>query len=270
MAVMSTPVMTVISPAKTLDFETPSITRVSSQCRFEEDAADLIDLLRQYSVADLQAMMSISQKLAELNAERYSRWQLPMSNRESKQALLAFKGDVYTGLDAETLSKPSLKKAQSQVRILSGLYGLLRPMDRILPYRLEMGTRLPSERGGNLYQWWGDRITAQLEADMRENGAKVLVNLASNEYFKAVDPRQLSVPVITPEFRDWKNGRYKMISFFAKKARGLMVRFMLENKIRRVEDLKTFNLAGYRFDPAGSTELRWQFIRDENAQAEAA
>ena len=267
---MSHSVMSIISPAKTLDFETTATTSISTDCRFLEEAADLVDVLRPYSRADLQALMSLSPKLAELNVERFSRWRLPMPESESKQALLAFKGDVYTGLEAETLDRAGLENAQRHLRILSGLYGLLRPLDRILPYRLEMGTRLPTERGKNLYQWWGDRLTERLNTDLHENGARTLVNLASNEYFKAVNPKKLAVPVVVPEFRDWKNGRYKMISFFAKKARGRMVRFMLDNDIRSVDDLKAFDLDGYRFDPATSTETRWQFIRDENRQANAA
>lgn len=267
---MSQTMMSVISPAKTLDFETPSITSRYSDCRFLNDAADLVDVLRQYSVTDLQALMSLSPKLAELNVERFSQWRLPLPEEQSKQALLAFKGDVYTGLDALSLSEAGLDKAQDQLRILSGLYGLLQPLDRILPYRLEMGTRLPTERGKNLYHWWGDRLTEQLNADLREKGARTLVNLASNEYFKAVNPKKLSVPVVVPEFRDWKNGRYKMISFFAKKARGRMVRFMIDNDIRDLEDLKAFDRDGYRFDPANSTETCWQFIRDEQQEASAA
>lgn len=264
------PLMAVISPAKTLDFDTPAVTKQTSEIRFADQAADLIDVLRSYSVNDVRALMSLSEKLAELNVERFSNWQWPMPAQRSKQAVLAFKGDVYTGLDAETLGKAGLARAQQRLRILSGLYGLLRPLDQILPYRLEMGTRLPTERGRNLYDWWGTTLTETLDADMRASETQALVNLASNEYFKAIQPKRLSVPVIVPEFRDWKNGQYKMISFYAKKARGLMVRYMLDNDIRKVEDLKGFDLDGYRFDAARSTEQRWQFLRDESRVAKAA
>jgi len=256
-------VMTVISPAKTLDFETPVAVGTSTEGRFNQEAAKLVDILRTCTVADLKGMMSLSDALASLNVERFSQWQLPMATERSKQALLAFKGDVYTGLDATTLTAGQLRQAQEQVRILSGLYGLLRPMDRILPYRLEMGTRLSNPRGSNLYDWWSDSLTRTLDDDLRKAGAKTLVNLASTEYFKAVKPKQLSVPVVVPEFRDLKNGQYKMISFFAKKARGMMVRFILENDLQSVDDLKAFDSAGYRFDAERSTANRWQFLRDE-------
>lgn len=264
------PLMAVISPAKTLDFESPAITDQSTEFRFADEAAQLVDVLRTYSVSDLRELMSLSEKLASLNVERFSQWQWPFDPQRSKQALLAFQGDVYTGLDAATLGKKAFGKVQDRLRILSGLYGLLRPLDRILPYRLEMGTRLPTERGNNLYQWWGNQLTDTLAADIRSNETQALVNLASNEYFKAIQPKRLPVPVIVPEFRDWKNGQYKMISFFAKKARGLMVRYMLENDIRRVEDLKGFDLDGYRFDASRSTETRWQFLRDQSHSVKAA
>lgn len=257
------PLMTVISPAKTLDFETPAPTSTSTRCRFESEAADLVDIMRTYTTADLQSMMSLSEKLARLNVERFSQWRLPMPQADSKQAIFAFKGDVYSGLDAESLSQPQFEKAQQTVRILSGLYGLLRPLDRILPYRLEMGARLKTDRGGNLYDWWGEELTRTLDKDLRDNESEALINLASNEYFKAINPKKLSVPVVVPEFRDWKNGRYKMISFYAKKARGMMVRYILDNDLRHVEDLKAFDVAGYRFDPEQSTDTRWQFLRDE-------
>ena len=264
------PLMAVISPAKTLDFDSPAITDQSTEFRFADEAAELVDVLRTYSVNDLRELMSLSEKLASLNVERFSQWQWPFDPQRSKQALLAFQGDVYTGLDVQTLSKNAFARVQDRLRILSGLYGLLRPLDRILPYRLEMGTRLPTDRGTNLYQWWGNQLTDTLAADIRANETQALVNLASNEYFKAIQPKQLPVPVIVPEFRDWKNGQYKMISFFAKKARGLMVRYMLENDIRRVEDLKGFDLDGYSFDASRSTETRWQFLRDQSRSVKAA
>lgn len=264
------PLMAVISPAKTLDFETPVTTERSTEFRFADEAADLVEVLRRYSVHDLRELMSLSEKLASLNVERFSQWQWPFDAQRSKQAVLAFKGDVYSGLDADTLTDSAMENIQQRLRILSGLYGLLRPLDRILPYRLEMGTRLPTERGRNLYQWWGTRLTDTLEADIRTNETQALVNLASNEYFRAIQPQRLSVPVIVPEFRDWKNGQYKMISFFAKKARGSMVRYMLDNDISRVDDLKGFDLDGYRFDASRSTDNRWQFLRDQSRAIKAA
>lgn len=260
-------VMSVISPAKKLDFETPAPVETATQGRFNEEAAELVDVLRTCTVGDLQGLMSLSESLASLNVDRFSRWQLPMNPDQSKQALFAFKGDVYQGLEADTLSAEHIQQAQEQVRILSGLYGLLRPLDRILPYRLEMGTRLSNPRGRSLYDWWGDSLTDALADDARKAGAKTLVNLASNEYFKAVRPKKLPIPVVTPEFRDLKNGQYKIISFYAKKARGLMVRYMLEQTISSVEDLKAFNWSGYRFDAERSTADRWQFLRDEVAGA---
>lgn len=255
--------MMVISPAKTLDFDQPPTTEVATEIRFPEESAKLIDLLRHCTVADIRGLMSISSQLAELNVQRYSDWEWPMPQGLAKQAILAFQGDVYTGLDAASFSEAQLQEAQRQVRILSGLYGLLRPLDKILPYRLEMGTALASERGRNLYQWWGDQITDQLLQDMQEAGAAVLVNLASNEYFKAINKGRLSMPVITPEFRDYKNGQYKIISFFAKKARGMMVRYVLEHGIDRIEGLKDFKMAGYRYDPQRSDDKRICFLRDE-------
>lgn len=256
-------VMSVISPAKKLDFETAAPIETVTEGRFNQEAAELVDVLRTCTVGDLQGLMSLSESLASLNVERFSRWQLPMDPATSKQAVFAFKGDVYQGLDADTLSPAQIEQAQAQVRILSGLYGLLRPLDRILPYRLEMGTRLSTPRGRSLYDWWGDSLTDALADDARKAGAKTLVNLASNEYFKAVKPKRLPLPVVTPEFRDLKNGQYKIISFFAKKARGLMVRYMLEQDINSVEDLKAFDWAGYRFDAERSTAERWQFLRDK-------
>jgi cytoplasmic iron level regulating protein YaaA (DUF328/UPF0246 family) len=256
-------VMTVISPAKKLDFDTPAPVMTATEGRFNPQAAELVDLLRTCSVADLQGLMSLSESLASLNVERFSQWQLPMNSTRSKQALFAFQGDVYQGLDAPGLTTSELQKAQSQVRILSGLYGILRPFDLILPYRLEMGTRLSNPRGRNLYDWWGSSLSETLSSDLRKAGAKTLVNLASNEYFKVIKPGLLPVPVVTPEFRDLKNGQYKMISFYAKKARGMMVRYILEQDIQSVDDLKGFDLGGYRFDAERSTDERLQFLRDE-------
>ena len=207
--------------------------------------------------------MSISDKLAGLNAARFEAWQTPFTPENAKQAVLAFKGDVYTGLDAKTLSAEDFVFAQSHLRILSGLYGLLRPLDLMQAYRLEMGTRFANTRGKDLYAFWGNQITKKLNQEMQQQTDNVLVNLASNEYFKAVKPAAFDGEVFTPVFKDLKNGQYKIISFYAKKARGLMVRYIIDNKITRVEDLKGFDYEGYAFNADMSQGNEWVFTRDE-------
>ncbi|MDX1472723.1 MAG: peroxide stress protein YaaA [Reinekea sp.] len=256
-------VLAVISPAKTLDFETESPVDEVSDYRFADDAQSLIEILKTKSSADIAQLMSLSEKLATLNVERYKQWQPEMTSANSKQALFAFKGDVYTGLSADTLTKTQIKLAQRKVRILSGLYGLLRPLDAIQPYRLEMGTKLSNSRGQNLYEFWGNRITDLLNQDITESNADYLINLASQEYFRAVDVKQLAVPVITPVFLDEKNGDYKIISFFAKKARGLMIRYILDNQPTSLKALKAFDYAGYRFSAADSDQWNWVFKRKQ-------
>lgn len=257
-----TNVMALISPAKTLDFDTAAPVAEATHFRCADQAQALIQALKQKPVAEIKRMMKLSDNLAQLNAERYQQWQPVMTEQNSKQALFAFKGDVYTGLSAETLRLEQVASAQNSLRILSGLYGLLRPLDRIQPYRLEMGTALVTGQTNNLYQFWGDTITHLLNEDIQQNAVDVLLNLASTEYFKAVKPAQLLVPVVTPVFKDKKNGDYKIISFFAKKARGLMVRYMLDNPIQTLDELKAFNYAGYRFDRSLSSEHEWMFLRD--------
>lgn len=209
--------------------------------------------------------MDISDALAHLNVDRFASWSSGHTPENSKQAILAFNGDVYEGLNAASLSLKQLDYAQSHVRILSGLYGLLRPLDLMQPYRLEMGTVLRTTRGKNLYQFWGETITRALNEHMVEKKSTVLVNLASEEYFKSVQARNLNVPVITPVFEDWKGGRYKIISFHAKRARGLMARFAAQNAVRNPEGLKEFDLEAYRFDSAVSSESRWVFRRKQAA-----
>lgn len=253
--------LAVISPAKTLDFDSIAPIDKSSEYRFSNQAHTLIKQLRTLPSTDIKAMMKLSDKLTELNVSRYHQWQIDMTPTNSKQALFAFKGDVYTGLNAETLTRPQIDRAQQRVRILSGLYGLLRPLDRIQPYRLEMGTRLKNEQGDHLYHYWGGQITDALAADIEQEQATVLINLASNEYFKAVQPSSLPVPVITPLFKDEKNGQYKIISFYAKKARGLMVRYLLENSLEQLSDLKAFNYGGYQYCDEESTSTDWVFKR---------
>ena len=253
----------VISPAKTLDYETPPVTTEYTTPDFLNDSAELSDQLRTLSPADIASLMSISDKLAGLNAARFEAWQTPFSLENAKQAVLAFKGDVYTGLDAETLSADDFAFAQNHLRILSGLYGLLRPLDLMQAYRLEMGTRFANTRGKDLYAFWGKQITEALNQAMTQQTDNVLVNLASNEYFKAVKPAEFQGEIFTPVFKDLKNGQYKIISFYAKKARGLMVRYIIDNKITRVEDLKGFDYEGYAFNADMSQGNEWVFTRDE-------
>lgn len=256
----------VLSPAKSLDYETPSSTRKHTLPAFLGESAALIDILRTLAPQDLSSLMKISDPLAQLNAGRYAEWSKSMRAPHAKQALLAFNGDVYTGLDAGSLSAEQLDHAQKQVRILSGLYGVLRPLDLIRPYRLEMGTQLANSRGKDLYAFWGDQPTLSLKTALKASGGKrVLVNLASDEYFKAVRPSLLDAPVVTPVFQDWKNGAYKIISFFAKRARGLMTRYALDQALTSPEGLKDFERGGYRYAPDVSTDTQWIFRRREPA-----
>ncbi|MEH6357513.1 MAG: peroxide stress protein YaaA [Pseudomonadales bacterium] len=253
--------LVVISPAKTLDFETPARTTVSSMPRFLDDSQTLVERMRELAPADIAKLMKISDKLSVLNSTRYEIWSLPFTPDNAKQALLAFKGDVYTGLDAETLTPEQDNYAQQHLRILSGLYGIVKPLDLIQPYRLEMGTKLSNTRGNNLYQFWGDKITDSLNAELDQND--VLINLASNEYFKSVQPKNLNARIITPVFKDTKHGVQKIISFYAKKARGLMVRYMIDNQVDNAEVLKDFDIAGYQFEASQSSANEWVFTRPE-------
>ena len=253
----------VLSPAKSLDYETPPHVSKHTIPDFVDDAAQLIDELRRYSPQQIASLMDISDALAHLNFQRYADWSPKFHTGNAKQAVLAFNGDVYEGFDAKTLAAADLDYAQRHVRVLSGLYGLLRPLDLLQPYRLEMGTRLPNARGKDLYAFWGERITEALNAQMKRNkGAqRVLVNCASTEYFKSVRPARLDARVVTPVFEDWKGGRYKIISFHAKRARGLIARFAVENRIDSPDMLKDFAAEGYAFDPAASNEATFVFRR---------
>lgn len=249
----------VLSPAKSLDLDSPSTTKQYSTPEFIDRAAELIKVLRAYSPAQIAELMSLSDSLSMLNVTRYAHWH--PAHDEARQAIMSFNGDVYAGLDARTLAPPALAYAQRQVRILSGLYGLLRPLDRMHPYRLEMGTRLPNPRGKDLYAFWGDAISDALNRQLAETGSSALVNLASEEYFKSVRPKRLSVPVIYPVFEDWKNGKYKIISFFAKRARGMMARYAAVNGIQDPQQLKDFDLDGYAYEASVSNEREWVFRR---------
>ena len=207
--------------------------------------------------------MGISPKLSQLNFERFVNWQLPFNMENAKQAILAFTGDVYTGIDASTLNETELQTAQTDLRILSGLYGVLKPLDLIQAYRLEMGKKLQTPKGKNLYEFWGDKITNEINKTLKEKEDKYLINLASNEYFKSVNKKEVKAEIITPVFKDLKNGQYKVISFFAKKARGLMTRFIIQNQITDPEYLKAFNSDGYVFNPHLSKNQELVFTRDQ-------
>ena len=255
--------LVVISPAKTLDFETPAITNTATKPLMLKDSAELVDIMRGYAPDDIVNLMGVSQKIGELNSERFMNWHTPFTKKNAKQALLAFKGDVYTGLDAESFNEDDFTFAQSHLRILSGLYGVLRPLDLIQAYRLEMGTKLENGRGKNLYEFWGSQPSAALKKQLAGMKSKVLINLASNEYFNAVDKKLLDTEIITPVFKDYKNGKYKIISFYAKKARGLMSAYIIKQRIEDPAKLKKFNTAGYRFDKDSSDAKQWVFLRDE-------
>jgi cytoplasmic iron level regulating protein YaaA (DUF328/UPF0246 family) len=251
----------VISPAKTLDYATPATTDRHSMPDFIAHAEELVAILGKMAPADISTLMGVSDALAVLNAGRFASWSPAFTPENAKQAILAFDGDVYEGLDAASLSAKHIDYLQSHLRILSGLYGALRPLDLMQPYRLEMGTRLANGRGRDLYAFWGNIVTEALDAVMAQRQSEALVNLASEEYFKVVKPRLLRSPVVTPVFEDWKNGRYKVISFHAKRARGLMARYAAQKGITQPEELKKFDAEGYAFDEAGSSEFTWVFRR---------
>ncbi|GAA5524682.1 peroxide stress resistance protein YaaA [Microbulbifer aestuariivivens] len=253
----------VISPAKTLDYESDIPALETTQPDFLDDSAALIAELRALSPQEISGLMKISDKLGVLNYDRFQDWKRPFSDKNARPALLAFKGDVYTGLEAETMGKRDFAYAQKHLRMLSGLYGLLRPLDLMQPYRLEMGTRFANARGKNLYEFWGDTLTEALNAQLHSLKSRELVNLASNEYFKAVKPGKLAADIVTPHFRDLKNGQYKMISFFAKKARGMMSRWAIDKRVKNAEQLKAFDGGGYAFNASLSQGNDWVFTRDE-------
>ena len=249
----------VLSPAKSLDLETPPTTKLHTTPDFLPRSRELIDVLRTFSPADIGSLMSISDALSSLNVGRYASW--TDDPADGRQAIMTFNGDVYDGFDARTLKPKQLAYAQSKLRILSGLYGVLRPLDLIQPHRLEMGTRLSTPHGKDLYAFWGDTVTGKLNEVIAEQDAKAVVNLASEEYFKSVKPKLLSAPVITPVFEDWKNGKYKIISFFAKRARGMMARYAAVKGITDPNKLKRFDMDGYAYVKEASNESSWVFRR---------
>ncbi|CTQ48924.1 peroxide stress protein YaaA [Jannaschia donghaensis] len=255
--------LTVISPAKTLDFA--AVTHTATPVRFPDDVAQLATVARDLSVTQLMKLMSISETLAVLNRDRFRDWDVA----PEKAAVFAFAGDTYTGLDAGTLSGDALRQAQGHLRILSGMYGLLRPLDALKPYRLEMGSKLATARGKTLYDFWGDRIARALNDDAADTGATHLLNCASQEYFGAVDRDALTLPVVTPRFLEDKPGGPKVVGFFAKQARGAMARFVMENRITDPADLRGFTTGGYEYQPSQSAEDAPVFLRPDQAQKAA-
>ncbi|MDC4169054.1 peroxide stress protein YaaA [Photobacterium damselae] len=253
----------VVSPAKTLDYESPLVTEQYTLPELTEHSQQLIEVCRELTPMDIARLMKVSDKIAGLNAARFAEWVPTFTPENARPAMFAFKGDVYTGLAAETMTDEQIAYAQQHFRMLSGLYGLLRPLDLMQPYRLEMGTKLENPRGANLYQFWGNIITDKVNQALAEQGDDILVNLASNEYFKSVKPKQVKGTIITPVFKDAKKGQYKVISFYAKKARGLMARYIIDNQIDSIEKLKEFDAAGYYFVAAESTATELVFKREE-------
>jgi len=253
--------LTVISPAKTLDFTTPTATEAFTQPALLGQSRKLIRRLRQLTAPDISKLMSVSGNIADLNQQRFKQWKTPFKTDNARQALFAFKGDVYLGLDAYSLSQREIEFAQNHLRILSGLYGVLRPLDLMQAYRLEMGTRLDTEAGSNLYQFWDSRLTQSLNRELRHSGNPVLVNLASNEYFKAIKAKQIKAEIVTPAFREFHKGEYRFIQFHAKRARGTMARFIIDQQVEDAEGLKDFKRDGYAYNAALSNQQEWVFTR---------
>ena len=256
--------LTLLSPAKTMDFNFRHARLPTTEPRFEQDIELLLKRCRKLTVAQLRELMKLSQPLAELNRQRFREMTLPFTPDNSKPCLLAFGGDVYRGLGASSLSKRDLTWAQRRLRILSGFYGLLRPLDLIQPYRLEMGTRLDNARGRNLYDFWGGRLTEALNAEHADRPVKLILNLASNEYFKGVRTGELNPPLVTALFKEIRDGEFKTISFSAKRARGLMARFVVKNRVDHLDAVKEFNEEGYSFYPDLSDDNRVLFVRDQH------
>jgi hypothetical protein len=251
----------VISPAKKLNFNAESPIKAFTQCDFLDESKKLVDKAKDYTVDDIMKLMSVSENIANLTVQRFQDWKLPFDEQNAKQAALAFNGDTYTGLDVETFSQDDFNYSQEHLRILSGLYGLLRPLDLIQPYRLEMGTTMNNSKGKNLYEFWGTKISEQLNRDINNNKSKYIVNCASDEYFKVIDFPTLNVPVIKPIFKDVKNGVPKVISFFAKRARGMMSKYIIKNRVKSIDDLHGFNDNGYAFQPDQSENHELVYIR---------
>jgi uncharacterized protein len=256
--------LAILSPAKSLDYESALATRKFSEPAFVADSAILIDSLRQFDPKEISSLMGISDNLAELNHRRFAEWQPEFPKQCARPALLTFSGDVYLGLQGATLGERDFTWAQKHLRILSGLHGLLRPLDRIRPYRLEMGTQLKTERGKNLYQFWGDQVTDALNTALNEQSDNVLINLASDEYYRVLQPDRIEAQIIKIHFRDWKSGKYKFLSFFAKRARGSMARFIIDKRVKTLQGLRAFNYDGYQYNSDLSNGDDWVFTRKQD------
>jgi len=251
----------IISPAKTLDFETAPITKVHTQPVFLKESRQLVSQLKELTPAEVSSLMKISDKLGVLNFLRFNEWKTPFTLNNAKQALLAFKGDVYTGINADSFSRRDLNFAQKHLRILSGLYGILKPLDLIQAYRLEIGSKFRNRKGNDLYEFWESKLTDQINQDIKASKSKYLINLASNEYFKSLQADAINAEIIVPVFKDYKNGKYKIITFYAKKARGLMSAYIIKNRLKNPEDIKAFNVDGYKFCKSASNSTNWVFQR---------
>ncbi|MDG1025659.1 MAG: peroxide stress protein YaaA [Gammaproteobacteria bacterium] len=252
----------VVSPAKSLDFETKAPSKKFTEPDYLQESTQLVGQLQKLSPDDFSELMHISSSLGELNHQRFANWHTPFDLDNAKQAIFAFKGDVYIGLEAEQFSTADLNFAQNHLRILSGLYGLLRPLDLMQPYRLEMGSRFQNKKGKNLYEFWGNRLTDNLNEIFEQDKKPVLVNLASKEYFNAIKPSSLNAEIISPVFKDFSNGKYKIVSFFAKKARGYMAAYIIKNRIKDPKKLREFDVEGYRYSEDESTASEPVFLRD--------
>jgi len=253
----------VISPAKTLDLESPYKSPAPTQPAFLADSRKLVKIMREYSPAQLGKLMKTSEAISTLNVERFKTWKTPFNDGNARPAIFTFKGDVYTGLEVENFSSADLKYAQDHLRILSGLYGALKPLDLMQASRLEMGTTVANEKGRNLYAFWGDNVTRAIENDLKAQKDRVLINLASNEYFSVLDTKTLDADIITPVFKDYSNGKYKVLSFFAKKARGQMAAWIIQNRVADPEQLATFNMDGYKYSQADSSSDKPVFLRKQ-------
>lgn len=253
--------LAILSPAKSLDYESELATKKLTQPEFVTDSTELIKNLRKFEPAQLASLMQISDKLADLNHRRYAQWAPEFDRDHARPAALAFKGDVYIGLEAASMNERDFNWAQKHIRILSGLHGLLRPLDGIRPYRLEMGTALCTKRGKNLYEFWGAKVTAALNQAIAEQKQAILVNLASNEYFNVLDPAAINARIINIHFKEWKNGQYKFLSFYAKRARGLMARYMIDHRVATLKALQAFDYDGYEYNAAMSSDNDWVFLR---------
>ena len=253
--------LVILSPAKTLDLDTPINTKINSSPNFEDETKELVNVLREYKSSEISKLMGLSEKLSDLNFNRFQDFSFPLSSSGGRPALNTFKGDSYLGFELDAYSDEDYNYAQKHLRILSGLYGLLRPMDLIQPYRLEMGTDLKTEKGKNLYQFWDKKITESLNEAIKNSNSNFLINLASNEYFKSIKKKELDTKIIEPVFKDFKKDKFKIISFFAKRARGNMANYIIKNKIQKLEDLYSYNIDGYRFSESESTDSKIVFLR---------